>query len=1064
MVWKRRALVWGGWSGGSIAVLMLLGIALFIWAAQEYTRYRPLDVTHRLEQLGTYLMPKGMELAADKAELYFDDGPILRLSGLAVKGSDGELGVFIEQAAVRFASTQLLLLSAAPKDVEARGVTLRLVRAMDGVSIAGLNFGNDKADSRKGVVDWLNGLGWDRVWGRLKQVKIADLNLLVRDDVQHAEWVLEDGGLVISRYPDAGERGTLTAFVRRLYGEGDQLDNFDNVPVLVSFEHGPKAEGLEIRGRLDRADAQMVSDYFPPQFADLLRAQGQVEVGTRLLESNKLEQPWVTLRLRDVKVHPEVAYSKPMEFPKLVVTASYVPPVNGVSSSDVLMVRELNVTTHRGATLEASGTITGMQGGNPLVDVSLASPKGEIQGVFDLFPDKPRGFAKALEWLKPNIIKGNYSELTAHYKGYPEDFPGCGEQCGVLDIDTEFSDGRVRFLDEMTPVDAPEGRFRWRGQTFTVTAPKGTIKSEAGYQNVKNVVVTMKDIFAHTPSQLRVTGIVNGPAAGVMAELNKIDEITGKVPLGISGKQTGWMDILVPLPRGAKSSFASSTVLVSATIADVGVKGLKQLKGLDFAGPNAVVTLDEAKRLRVQTDGSLGGLPMKVDWSQSIAPHADDKMHLTAKGSVTGAWLMQHVSTTQLHVNGPVGVNLTLDETKDGTWQFAAVAEGARALVEVPAVKFTKPVGGRLGVDTKGVYTEGKRIALEKLDVVGRDLAVNGTVDWFMNDLAKSTINLPMVTLGKTDVAATMKGGDVSLKGNLLDVSGYDLFDSKVEGKPVDDTPDESIDGIYLDMDVKTVRFEKGDLTDVSLDAHAVKGRWEVGRLDALVDGKKIHIVRNALPGQSGRSQMTLVIDDLGRTLDVTGIYSQLAKGRLTGDITYDSRDIGGGVLRIDNFEVKNPPVMMQVMSLLSLEQMFSGTGSTLFKTATIPVRIDGQVFYLDNASLEGPSMDVRLTGTYDRAHKDMNIDGKLAPGIPLNRLVGKIPLLGTLLTGSQDGVVVADFKVKGSTSDPQVNVRPLSVITPGLLKDFWRGVTGSGTAAPAVKPEVQDGRSEKTH
>ena len=1061
MVWKRRALVWGGWSGGSVAVLMLLGIALFIWAAQEFTRYRPLDVTHRLEQLGTYLLPKGMTLEADKAELYFDDGPILRLNGLGIKGSDGELGVFVEQAAVRFASTQLLLLSAAPKDVEARGVTLRLVRAVDGVSIAGLNFGGDKDEKRKGVVDWLNGLGWDRVWGRLKQVKVADLNLLVRDDVQHAEWVMEDGGLVISRYPDLGERGTMTAFVRRLYGEGDKLDNFDNVPVLVSFEHGPKAEGLEIRERLDRADAQMVSDYFPPQFGDLLRAQGQVEVGTRLLEDNKMEQPWVTLRLRDVKVHPDVAYSKPMEFPKLTVTASYVPPVEGVSGSDVLMVRELNVTTKRGAVVDASGTIAGMQSGNPLVDFSLTSAKGEIQGVFDLFPDKPRGFAKALEWLRPNIEKGNYTDLTAHYKGFPEAFPGCGEECGVLDIDAEFSDGRVRFLDELSPVEAPEGRLRWRGETMTVTAPKGTIKTAAGTQNVKNVVVTMKDIFAHTPSQLRVTGIVNGPAAGVMSELNKIDEITGKVPLGISGKQTGWMDILVPLPRGAKASFASSTVLVSATIADVGVRGLPQLKGLDFAGSGAVVSLDADKRLRVQTQGTLGGLPMKVDWSQSIAPHAPDHMHLSAQGTVTGAWLMQHVSTTQLEVNGPVGVNVTMDERDDGSWQFAATADGARAQVEVPAVRFTKPVGGRLNVDTKGIYTLGERIALERLDVVGRDLSVNGSVDWYMDDVAKSSVNLPLIKLGQTDVAATMKGGDIVLKGVLLDVSGYDLFDSKVEGKPVDDKPDESLDGLYLDMDVNTVRFERGDLTNVSLDAHAVKGRWEVGKLDALVDGKRILVVRNTLPGQPGRSVMTLAIDDLGRALDVTGLYSQLAKGRLTGDITYDSRDVGGGVLKITDFEVKNPPVMMQVMSLLSLEQMFSGSSSTLFKTATIPVRVDGKVFYLDNASLEGPSMDVRLTGSYDRGQKQMNIDGKLAPGIPLNRLVGKIPLLGTLLTGSQDGVVVADFKVKGSTSDPQVNVRPLSVITPGLLKDFWRGVTGSDTPAP-VKLEVQDGRTEQ--
>lgn len=1063
MVWKRRALVWGGWSGGSAAVVMLLGVALFIWAAQEFTRFRPLDVTHRLEQLGTYLMPDGMALQAEKAELYFDDGPILRLSGLGLRGSDGELGVFVEQAAVRFASTQLLLLSVAPKEVEAQGVTLRLVRGLEGVTIAGLDLGaTEKVPSSGGVgvVNWLNGLGWDRVWGRLRQVKVADLNLLVRDDVQRAEWVLEDGSLVMSRYPDEGERGTLTAFVRRLYGEGDALDKFDNLPVLVSFEHSRKSEGMDIRAKIDRADAQLVMDYFPPQFADLLRAQGQVEVGTRLLENNKLEQPWITLRLRDVKVHPEMAYSKPMELPKLVVTASYAPPSDGVSSSDVLMVRELQVTTKRGATVIASGTLTGLQGGNPLIDVSLASDKGELQGVFELFPDKPRGFAKALAWLQPNIQQGNYTNLTAHYKGYPEDFPGCGDACGVLEIDTEFSNGKVRFLKGVTPVEAPEGRFRWRGQAFTVSAPQGVIRSEAGAQNVRNVVVTMKDIFALTPTQLRVTGIISGPAAGVMAELNKIEGIEGKVPQGISGKQTGWMDIVVPLPRGAETTFASSTVLVSATITDVGMTGLKQLKGLDFKGPKALVTLDEAKRLRVQTSGQLGGLPMDVDWSQSVAPHEPDMMTLVAKGSVTGAWLMQHVSGTVLDVHGPVGVDVILNERNDGSWQFAAAADGARANVGVPAVKFEKPAGGRFNVTAQGVYTEGERVVLNKLDVAGRDVSVNGSVDWRMKDVASSRVDLPFVRLGQSDVEVMMNDGKLSLKGTLLDVSGYDLFDSKNEGETAEETPEEGLDGLHLTLDVDTVRFEKGDLTEVNLDAHAVKGKWEVARLNALVEGKTIAIVRADLPGQAGRSRMTLAIDDLGRTLDVTGIYSQLSNGKLTGEITYDSREVGGGVLHIENFEVKNPPVMMQVLSLLSLEQLLSGSSSTLFKTATVPVRIDGRVFTLDNASLEGPSMGVRLSGVYDRSGQQMNIDGKLVPGIPLNRLVGKIPVLGTLLTGSQDGVVVADFKVKGSTSEPQVNVRPLSVITPGLLKDFWRGVTGS-SAPEAAKPEVQDGRKQ---
>jgi hypothetical protein len=102
--------------------------------------------------------------------------------------------------------------------------------------------------------------------------------------------------------------------------------------------------------------------------------------------------------------------------------------------------------------------------------------------------------------------------------------------------------------------------------------------------------------------------------------------------------------------------------------------------------------------------------------------------------------------------------------------------------------------------------------------------------------------------------------------------------------------------------------------------------------------------------------------------------------------------------------------------------------------------------------------MSLRLNGPYNSDLKELNMDGKLAPAIPLNRLVAKIPLLGTILAGSQDGLVVADFKLKGPTRDPQVNVRPLSVLTPGLVKDLWKGLTSGGNTVPA--PKVIDGRS----
>ncbi len=1047
MVWKRRALRWGGWSLGSLLAIMLLCVGVFLWMAAEYTRWHPLDLTDRIPQVEKYLLPKGLGLTADKAELFFDDGPVLRVSGLGVTGSDGTLGIFVEQAAIKLAGSQLFLLSAAPKMVEASGVTLRLVREADGMSIAGLNL--PTGDSDEGVVDWLNGLGWNRVWGRLRSVKVADLNLLVRDDVQKAEWVLEQGNMSVYRYDNDGESGTLTAVVRRLYGDVEHLKKLSNVPVLVSFAHAPKADSLVIRGRLDRANAEMVTDYFPPQFKDLLKAQGQVEIGTRLLKADQLEQPWVTLRLTDVKMQPP-EFSKQLEFPELNLTASYVPPVAGVSDTDVLLIKELVAVTKRGNRVTVSGSIVGVQG-DPLIDLSLYSPEGELQGVFDLFPDQPRGFAKALHWLRPNIEKGDYVDLTARYAGKPSAFPGCGEACGVLDIDAKVSNGVVHFLEGMSPAKVPEGVFSWRGQTMTVKAPKGKINN----QTASDVTVEMEDIFAATPSLLRVVGHVSGDAHELVHELGKLEETNGKVPQGISGQHDSRLSILVPMPRGLPSTFASSTVLVSSSITNLGVKDLPELKGLVFSGSKADVNLMADKTLRVESNGQLGGNPMKVDVSLNLQPHKPSMMKIIADGGVAGSWLAAHAPADVVSVTGIVGVNLALHEDAKGKWLFDVKADGAKSHVIVGMANLTKPAGKPLAIMAKGSYVPSGTLVLDDLDVSGEKLALKGNVVWNPADVDSSIVKLPGVRVGETDVSVDFANNKAVVTGKKLDLSGYDLFKSD-DGAPKSNQPENLL--VTLKVDEMLMETGKFDKVDASL--KATQGRWSVQSLKALVDGKhKVSVVSTPLRGQGQRKRMDIDIADLGRTLSVLGIYDKLEHGRMTGEITYDTPDVGGGLIRIDNFELKNPPTLVQLLSLLSLEQLLSGSSSTLFEKAVVPVRLDKGLWHLDNASLEGPSMSLRLDGTYTQATKELNFDGKMAPGIPLNRLVAKIPLLGTLLTGSQDGVVVADFRLKGTAAKPDINVRPLSVITPGLLKDFWRGVTGSDKKNQKPQPQVMDGR-----
>lgn len=1038
-----------------MVLFVLLLIAVFLRLAAVYTRSHPLDLTRELPKVAQYVMPEGVKLEADKVELFFDNGPVLRVSGLGVRGADGNLGIFVEQAAIKLASSQLFLLSAAPKVIEASGVTLRVVRAEDGISIAGLDLG--QGHSNKGVVEWLNGLKWDRVWMRVRTVRVADVNLLVRDDVQHAEWVLERGNLVLGRSPDAGEHGTLTAVLRRLYGTAEKLGELDNVPILISFAHEKGAQALVIRGRLDRADAQMVTDYFPPQFKDLLQAQGQVEVGTQVMAKNKVEQPWVTLRLTDVKVQPPEGFSKALIFPKMTVTASYVPPVVGVSDSDVLTIRDLQAVTTGGSTVSVSGTISSVQS-DPLINLNMVSPKGEVQGLFDLFPDQAHGFAKALNWLRPNIQGGDYANLRAHYLGKPSAFPGCGDHCGVLDIDADVTNGVVRFLSEITPLKVPEAELSWRGQTLTVTAPQGTV----GGQVAGGLRVDMTNIFSPSPTDIHVTGTLKGEAGEVLAEIGKIEETNGKVPQGITGQHVSMLDILVPMPRGQEATFATSVVQVSSSISNINVHGLPELKGLDFAGQKATVSLDAAKTLRVVSDGLLGGNVMKVDWSQNIQPKIPGQMKLVAVGTVTGEWLMAQAPSQLVSMTGPVGVSLNLQEDKVGKWLFAAKADGGKAAVRVDDAHYKKARNSRLAINAAGSYVPSGTVVLDTLDVQGDGLTLNGTVNWKPNDIAGSTVKLPVVKVGDTNVSVDFANGLANVSGTRLDLRGVDVFGGNVSGSEVvsGTVPSTQPDNLQVNATLGEILFAKGRLTNVAAAVHATKGHWEVQKLAALVDGKsRIAMQMNPLKNQPGRKKLTIDVQDLGHTLTTLGVYDQLGGGHMSGEITYDAPQVGGGLIKIDHFELKNPPVLVQLLSLLSLEQLLAGTTSTLFKTATVPVRVDNGTWFIDNANFVGPSMSLRLDGSYDTDAKELNFDGKMAPGIPLNRLVGKIPLLGRLLTGSQDGLVVADFKLKGSTADPQINVRPLSVITPGLLKDAWRGLTGPDDDKP--KPKVIDGRSK---
>lgn len=1107
--WHRHLKRWYGWGPISLIVLLLAAMfGGFWWFAQVYTQAHPLNLDAYLPKFERFMAKRGTPVKVGSAELYFDGGPVVRMDDIALMGPDGTMAVYVEQAGIRLANRRLLLLALSPKVIEAQNVTLRLVADNGKMSVAGMHFASDSNTPMPSVVGWLNGLTHDRVWGRLKTVRVANLNLLVKDVQHNTEWVWERSDLNIDRYPDVGEDGTLNGVVRRLQdgktmvvqeagpragpvggrsvgisgsivisqtlaavtptlvsgslvsgssfvgGELTIPRTFERgaIPVLVKFRHEPDAEALSIDARLDRADLGLVADYVPEQFRDFLRARGRIEVGTRLLADNKFERPWVTLRLNNVSVMPPKGFSKALKFPHVYLTASYVPPAKDVSGGDVLYLNRVRIEGARGNEWMVSGTVSDITT-DPYFDLALTSEKGDPQGIFDFFPDENPGMAKALKWLRPNIQKAEYANLRAVVKARASSFPHCADKCGVIEIDADVAKGQVKFLDEFSPAIATtSGTFVWRSNVFTVTLPKATV----GDQQATDVKVSLNNMFTapEVPVHVMVSASVVGPLQGVLKELAAIPEAQGKVPTTITGKQDSKISVLIPLPHGKEANFAMSTVMVSSTVTGMEARDLKELNGSVYTADVANVQLDEGKNLHVVASGAMDGTPLKIDLVQGIMPGQFNPTQLSLNGSVPAAWLMKRgIDAADVSLTGVFGVAANLAETKPDVWRFGVNADTTRGLIRIRQLNFTKPQGSKMTVRAQGIFGPGKMVDMNSLVVQGAGANVSGTVKIDPAKQDDMVVRLNPFVLGDTNAVVNYANRKAVINGKKLDLRGLDIFGG--------DTSSTHIVNVQATANVDEVATQTGTLNAVVADVRGVDGRWDINRFTAKVNDKANVDVRLVpLAGQGQRRKLTVAIDDLGSTLRAMGLYANLNGGRLNGEMTYDTPEVGGGTFVLKGFSLDNAPIVMKLLGLLSLEQLLSGTNNVLFDRASLPVRVDNRVWNLDNATFEGPSMSIRLNGNYDSRKEQMSFNGNLAPAIPFNRLVSKIPLLGTILTGSQDGVVVADFRLTGPTSNPDVSVKPLSVLTPGLVKDLWRGLT----ATPDVKPSptVIDGRSKK--
>jgi len=301
---------------------------------------------------------------------------------------------------------------------------------------------------------------------------------------------------------------------------------------------------------------------------------------------------------------------------------------------------------------------------------------------------------------------------------------------------------------------------------------------------------------------------------------------------------------------------------------------------------------------------------------------------------------------------------------------------------------------------------------------------------------------------------AVVSGGlaDLDIRWDRVD----DAIQVRIEYLPGEVPPYRIPDGVWLSGDLSIPELVLGpwQLERVRTALHGEKGRIDFERLDADISNGTLDGTGDLdLTQQASaplRFQLSLRQADAARVTEfmrseraaITGVAS--AEVRLDGSLDPTREFMDECDMDVD-FEFKDGsvldlPIAIQLARLPSLEGVRGLFGQALpYETMSGQVLLRKGLLQLEDFSILGPQLRALAAGRIDLRTETLESDLLVALLFlqTLDRVIGKVPLVGQMLLGSDGSLVSLGFRVRGAFGNPSV-----TPATPSSLQNAadWTG------------------------
>ncbi|WP_395540096.1 hypothetical protein [Neotabrizicola sp. sgz301269] len=1069
-------------------VLLSLGVLAAGMVLTGRTLHLPVwavaEVEDRLNRtLGAVHLPPGSALSLGGVEIAVDRDLVPRfvLRDLRLMDGAGKALLGLSEARLSLDPGALLSGEVRPRSLRLSGARLALERDAEGrlgLSFAGLS-GSPGLQDPAQLLDAL-----DRMFARpalsgLTLVEADALTLTLQDARAGRRWEVGDGRLVL----ESRESGLAAELSLTL------LDGVDPAQARVVIETAKSDSSARMTATVTRvAAADLAAQAAPLAPLAVLDAPISGEISGALTAEGQVGQLEARLQLGQGALRPDPE-AAPVPFDSADMALHYDPATQRVTLKSLSVESpslRLKATGHSDL-LDASGApvargalpralVTQLDFSEVMVDPEgvFASPVRFSDGVLDLkLQFRPfrlqvgqlvltegeerlslTGRAEIAEdgwkggldvalnaieaqrlmrlwpvsavpgtrkWLSENVGQAEFTNFKAALR-FAENTPP------RFALGYEFSGAEVRFIRTLPPIQEGHGRATIEGNVYTVVVDGGHVTApQGGRIAVGGSVMTVPDITKF-PATAEVRLITDAPLTATLSLLDQepfhfLQKAERPVDLG-QGRAVLASDLRFPLI--AKITAKDVEFNVSGRILDFASD--KIVPGRSVTSPDMAVKVTN-DGLSLSGEGLLGPMPIVARYDQRF--NATVKGQATVRGSarISDAWLRAlGISLPQGWLRGETGADVTLDLAKDQPARLHLESDLVGATLSVAPLSWSKgaKAKGKLALDAMlGTAPE-----VTALSLSAPGLAAEGRITTKAGgglDLASfSRLKAGTWLDAPADIRGTGKAGiTVTLNGGTLDL----------RNRPPGGDGSGSGGGASVPIKVNLDRLVVS--SGIAITGFSGNFRQRAGGLDGTFVGavNGAGRIEGATVPVKGGTAIRIRSGNAGAVMAAAGIFDKGRGGSM--DLTLQPRGAEGNYLGIGTFKnlsVQGAPALAELLSAVSvvglLEQL-NGNG-ILFGEGDVEFTLQPEGVQVRRGAAVGASMGISFAGLYRSGSGQLDIQGTISPLYLLNGI-------GQIFTRKGEGLFGFNYRITGTSDNPQVSVNPLSILTPGMFREIFR-------------------------